>query len=363
MILSSGYYTNAVLEVTGTAKQIVSKTFTAHYYPGRAPSSATDPYARAVFYRFPNKGTVTADSTIHWVKVEKGNQATDWSPAPEDPVETVDNTSVRIDTTGVTMRGGIMDFQAGSAFKVRSGGKFNVFAADDESQIIFGGTEQSPNFSLGAGGIVKAKKVITDELETASGSLMQVLSGSISNQVIVSDSQPSGHGILWIQPSSSSGTLDFILDHSAGEDMTGQTPTNTVSGFARQGSALSGSTCKYGVKFRIYNYSGACDWYGVSVKCQKADGTGNQITVYERNFAQEGTIPRIAVGGYFEVDSLANPSAALENLTGASALKLIVTIYKSGSTGARFEINQNFVIRCTGTSAGTAQTCTLKYIP
>ena len=28
--------------------------------------------------------TVTTDSTIHWVKIEKGNQATDWTPAPED---------------------------------------------------------------------------------------------------------------------------------------------------------------------------------------------------------------------------------------------------------------------------------------
>ena len=94
--------------------------------------------------------------TVRRVKIELGTLPTDWTPAPEDAVSQVDNASVRIDPTGVTMRGGAMRFQAGSAFEVQSGGTFNVFAADDSSQIIFGGTAQSPHFSLGAGGTVKS---------------------------------------------------------------------------------------------------------------------------------------------------------------------------------------------------------------
>lgn len=31
-------------------------------------------------------GSVTAESTIEWVKLERGNKATDWSPAPEDAI-------------------------------------------------------------------------------------------------------------------------------------------------------------------------------------------------------------------------------------------------------------------------------------
>lgn len=69
--------------VNGTAKQIMSKTFTMKYTAGREPS-VDKTYAVARFYRYPNDGTVTTDSTIHWVKIEKGNQATDWTPAPED---------------------------------------------------------------------------------------------------------------------------------------------------------------------------------------------------------------------------------------------------------------------------------------
>ena len=39
------------------------------------------------FFRFPNDGTVTGESVIHWVQIEKGDAATDFSLAPEDEEE------------------------------------------------------------------------------------------------------------------------------------------------------------------------------------------------------------------------------------------------------------------------------------
>ena len=357
LILSGGYYTNCALEVSGTEKQIVSKTFTAHYYPGRVPASPTDPLARAVFYRFPNNNTVTADSTIHWAKLETGNQATDWSPAPEDPVKTLDNTSVRIDASGVSMRGGAMDFQAGSAFRVRSGGKFNVFAADDESQIIFGGTEQNPNFSLGAGGTVKAANIITDQLTVKQTDLVSAAPGSLASRIVVSTAQPAGHGILWFCPNGVS-TLDYILDHSAGEDMSGQNPSATLAGFTRRGSALAGSACTYGIKLRIFNYSGACTWYRVRVQIRRADGVGSTLTIYDATPNRH-----IGLGDYFSVNTLNAPSAALENLTAGGAMAVIVTLWKDQSTYARFEVDENFVLRCTNSSSQSAQSCDVRFLP
>lgn len=82
--MSGGYAQQCTLSVSGTSRQIVSATFKASYSSGRVPTSATDSYAAICFYRFPNNSTVTANSTIHWVKVEKGNKASDWTPAPED---------------------------------------------------------------------------------------------------------------------------------------------------------------------------------------------------------------------------------------------------------------------------------------
>lgn len=84
--LSQGYRGQASLYVSGTKKQIISKTFVASYDSGREPSVNSN-NGVAQFYRLPNNGTVTGNSTIHWVKIEKGTKATDWTPAPEDNEE------------------------------------------------------------------------------------------------------------------------------------------------------------------------------------------------------------------------------------------------------------------------------------
>lgn len=304
--------------------------------------------------------------TVRKIMIELGNIPTDWTPAPSDPVEELDNTSVTIDTSGISMSGGTLNFSAGSAINFQSNGTFNVFATDDDSVIRFGGTEQNPNFSLGAGGTVKANKVIANELEIigGGGALFFAMNGTLANQMIVSDTQPSGHGIVWIQPNGgSSGTVDYTLSASAGEDMSGTNPSRTLTGFARQGSALTGSTCAYGVQFKVYNYSGVCWLYRMTVQIQRADGTGNTITIFDRNYQALSEAVRVGVGDYFELNTLNNPVSGLENITDATGLKLIVTLLKSDNTSARFEVNQSFTIRCIGTGSQAVQSCNLFYIP
>ena len=80
---SQGYLSPVSFSITETSKQIISKTFTMAYYDGRTPDVALS-YGYAHLYRFPNDGTVTGNTTVHWFKIEKGNKATDWTPAPED---------------------------------------------------------------------------------------------------------------------------------------------------------------------------------------------------------------------------------------------------------------------------------------
>ena len=71
------------LRVSGANKQILNAKFVAGYYKGMTPEDNPD-NAKICIYRFPNNDTVTGDTTVHWIKIEKGNKATDWSPAPED---------------------------------------------------------------------------------------------------------------------------------------------------------------------------------------------------------------------------------------------------------------------------------------
>ena len=79
--VSSGYRNLASFTVSGTSKQIITRTFTASYYAGREPSVSSS-HATIVLYRFPNNGTVTTNSTIHWAKLEKGSGETvaEWTP-------------------------------------------------------------------------------------------------------------------------------------------------------------------------------------------------------------------------------------------------------------------------------------------
>lgn len=81
---SDGYKVLAQFPVTGTSKQIISKTFTfSDYYTDRVPDTIMSQYALASLYRMPKEG-VTGISILHWIKLEKGNKATDWTMAPED---------------------------------------------------------------------------------------------------------------------------------------------------------------------------------------------------------------------------------------------------------------------------------------
>lgn len=80
---SQGYLAPVRFYPNGTDKQVISETFTMAYYDGRTPD-VNPIYGYAQLCRFPNDGTVTGNTTVHWFKIEKGNKATDWTPAPED---------------------------------------------------------------------------------------------------------------------------------------------------------------------------------------------------------------------------------------------------------------------------------------
>lgn len=111
LYFSYGYINVATFRVNGTSKQIISSTFVMSYSNGKDPSVDIN-YANAQIYRFPNNGTVTQNSTIHWFKIEKGNKATDWTPAPEDvdaaiksKVSTVD-VEYYLSTSSTSLSGG-----------------------------------------------------------------------------------------------------------------------------------------------------------------------------------------------------------------------------------------------------------------
>ena len=66
---------------------------TTRSYTFTTPSNVAGVLFHVGFYWFPEGGDRTGNATVNWCKLEKGNKATDWTPAPEDvdaAINTVD---------------------------------------------------------------------------------------------------------------------------------------------------------------------------------------------------------------------------------------------------------------------------------
>ena len=276
----------------------------------------------------------------------------------EDGVEKVNNSALTINANGIDMSGGEINIRAGSAFRARSGGLFEVFAADENSCLKFGGTEGNPNASLGNGGTLRVKTIYADSIHTGSGDFLSGGEALANSQVVVSAAKPEGHGILWVQPRTAN-MADYTFLPSAELPMNGTQPQQTLTLMRGRPSALEGQTCRYGVKFSIYNASAACTWTDVQVHLIRSGQS--PLLIY-----QSSPNAPVGVGDYFRVDTLSTPSAFLENLTAAENVQLRVTLTKSTGTQASFSVNSPVILRCVaaeGASADGTQPCEIRYIP
>ncbi len=95
---SSGGYANPVSMTNAerNADGICSKTFIMSYSAGRTPAEG---YTQLIAYQMQQSGTTA--STLNWVKVEEGNKATDWTPAPEDVTAQIETKSKTFTSTPV----------------------------------------------------------------------------------------------------------------------------------------------------------------------------------------------------------------------------------------------------------------------
>ena len=103
---SDGDRTLATISLSGTNRQTVEATFTAEYASGKTPEDDPD-YGDILIYRSPASDG-TAATTIHLIKLERGNRATDWTAAPEDAEENLElklaAVHAQISNTGDTIR-------------------------------------------------------------------------------------------------------------------------------------------------------------------------------------------------------------------------------------------------------------------
>ena len=80
---SDGDQTLATIPLDDVTLQTVKATFTAEYASGKTPDDNPN-YGDILIYRQPTGDADPGTTTVHWVKLEKGNLATDYTAAPED---------------------------------------------------------------------------------------------------------------------------------------------------------------------------------------------------------------------------------------------------------------------------------------
>ena len=80
---SDGDKVLATISLDDVGTQTVKTTFTAQYASGKAPDD--DPsYGDILIYREPTGDADPGTTTVHWIKLERGTMATDYTAAPED---------------------------------------------------------------------------------------------------------------------------------------------------------------------------------------------------------------------------------------------------------------------------------------
>ena len=85
---SGGDKTLATIDLSGAGRQIVQATFIAEYASGKSPDDDPDNGDILICRKPASAGT--ASTIIHQIKLEKGNRATDWTAAPEDAEEVLE---------------------------------------------------------------------------------------------------------------------------------------------------------------------------------------------------------------------------------------------------------------------------------
>lgn len=140
-----------------------------HIYSGATRPSSDAGYIRCALYKWYEEGTYTAGFQAKELKVEVGNKATDWSPAPEDVAATATSYITDIDDkTGITIKAvnGTTDNNAttGNYLKLNPTEGLNIYkggvsvaqygdtarvGTEEGAHITVSGTEISGQSSLG----------------------------------------------------------------------------------------------------------------------------------------------------------------------------------------------------------------------
>lgn len=159
--------------------------------------------------------------------------------------------------------------------------------------------------AISAGGDITSKSLTTDTVTIGGVSLSTFIKNTVGEKIIVSDTQPDAHGVVWIKPVAGSGESGDVLEETVftnttpGESRSG----NIVSfgfGLSRDSGNITDATCNYHVSVRLCNTRGKRRLDSVYIMVSGSDGEtegGTQIV------GVTGLNKLVNAGDYITIDS------------------------------------------------------------
>lgn len=254
------------------------------------------------------------------------------------------NTSMRLDQDGIFLSGGVLDMEAGTNFRVKSGGAVQIDAKDGANSFIRLG---DGNFNVTQSGDMSTRT--GDFSESLKVGSQPVWHGG---NAIVSASKPKGHGVLWIQPSTVS-TVRYSM--YTGTERNHNLPgTHTFELTADSSDLVTASQITYSLSIPVYEISGTNQNVRVQARMTKP-GFGTVLF-------PEYTLARI---NQWELKHIqVSVESSINLLSNTDPIQLTLTVTDSDTPGLflQREMEIALVASIPGANA-ESQLCTLHWIP
>ena len=277
-----------------------------------------------------------ADLRFYGLKAEWGNKATAWSPAPEDPSSGVVNNSITIDTEGIKMSSS------------------DVFQLD--------AVNGSKNSFINIHGLLTADN--NGGLTAASGSFANTLSvggqrvltlADVGIPIKVSTSQPSGHGFIWLQPSSVTSVryTGYTADSRNSTVMFSTSQRTITRSFAAEASStLANGTFTYTLEFEVISLSDA-QLTGVTFSASATKG----------GTVSFGASSAISLSKYQTATITLTATSTTNLASNANAISVAITATASSYGGLYLNSKQYMTLTIAKSGGSGTQGCNVYYIP
>lgn len=248
--------------------------------------------------------------------------------------------------------GGYIEFKTGNSTKMllnangidmQTAGKFYLHAKDSSnSGIIFGTNKENATFYVGQDGDVKCHSISTDEFIGLP-------------KIAVSEKEPSGNGIIWVKPTSSSQkTWAFRPNSLVLDQQTGNDYYKTFS-FGYSGSDYLSGNLYYGITARLHFYNlstYSSRYFKAYIRGVSSSGTTSWIEL--------GTVTDfVQTGRTLKLD--ADLATAAANIMNPNRGNFEVWLQTNAPSSECMLLNEDIQIRAKTTSSGSYAACTVFY--